>query len=96
MFSAPIIAMVSATSASMYSACGRMTPVTANASVALCPMVKPVTTNTRSRSRREISTSPSRKDIWSTPVKICITPICTYFRKPALRILESLPDISSV
>ena len=63
MFSAPIRAMVSATKASIYSACGRSTPVTASASVKLWPIVNPVTTNTRSRSRREISTSPKRKDM---------------------------------
>ena len=75
MFSAPINAMVSATRASMYSACGLKTPVTANASVKLCPIVNPVTTNTRSRSRREINTSPNRNDMWSTPVKMCIIPM---------------------
>ena len=37
--------------------------VAAKASVKLCPRVKPVTTKTRSRSRREMSTSPNRKDM---------------------------------
>ena len=63
MFSAPMSAIVSATKASMYSACGRRTPITASARVRLWPMVKPVTTNTRSRRRREINTSPKRKDM---------------------------------
>ena len=60
-FSAPIRAMVRATRASMYSAWGRRTPVTARARVQEWPMVKPVTTNSRSFNRREISTRPTRK-----------------------------------
>ena len=96
MFSAPINAMVRATSASMYSACGLNMPVTANARVKLCPMVKPVTTKTRSRSRREISTNPRRNDMWSTPVKMCIIPMRMNSKKLAFLRRPPGPPVTSI
>ncbi len=77
MFSAPIRAIVRATRASMNWAWGRSTPVMARARVIEWPRVKPVITKVRSRRRREISTSPTRNDMWSTPVKMCMTPMRT-------------------
>ncbi len=65
-------------------------PVTARARVRLWPMVKPVTTNSRSFSRRARMMKPRMNDMWSIPVKMCIIPIFTNSKKLAFCSLPPL------
>lgn len=47
--------------------------------------------------RRDINTRPSRKDMWSTPVKMCMVPMRTNSKKRALsKRLHSPPVTSTV